>query len=242
MTGRTRLGIPPFDERYGGIYHRRPILCIGPSGGGKTIAALQFVHQGLVEGDRALILTAMPRADLLQLAERMSFGLAEAVTQGMVVVIDYATLQPAGADVVDVLPADAFVEVQRYVETKRIARLVLDPVLPWVAVPRRAELDARVKAFLVDTEATGATAFATLPEAVSPLATHLTHCLEDLMPVVFTLGGADADRRLTITRYLGEDHLPPPVPIRIETGAGIVLATGPAPLRVGEAAERKEPT
>jgi KaiC/GvpD/RAD55 family RecA-like ATPase len=241
MTGLTRLGIPPFDERYGGVYHRRPLLCVGPAGSGKTVAALQFVEQGLREDERSLVLTTMPKADLLQLADRLGFGLTDAVSLNQAFVVEYGSFQKGDSGVPFLLPPDAFTQVQRYVETHRIARLVLDPVLPWVAVPNRHAVGERVTAFVRDIESIGATTFATLPEAVSPLAIHLASRLYDALAVVFSLAQQDGHRTLTITRYLGEDHLPPPLRIRIEPGDGIVPAVGAVPLLIDAGALAKEP-
>ena len=70
-----------------------------------------------------------------------------------------------------------------------------------------------------------------MPKPVSPLAFALKNRIEQQTPVVFTLDvDAQKRRHLLVNRYLGQANLPPPLPIAIEPGRGIVpVAEAPPP-------------
>ncbi len=56
--GRVSTGNPALDEiLHGGLVGRRPYLIVGPSGTGKTTAALQFLCDGARRGERCLLVT-----------------------------------------------------------------------------------------------------------------------------------------------------------------------------------------
>jgi circadian clock protein KaiC len=58
VTGRIRSGIPGLDELMGGgISAGEASVVVGPSGVGKTIFGLRFVHEGLAQDERCLYVT-----------------------------------------------------------------------------------------------------------------------------------------------------------------------------------------
>ena len=64
MIAKTLTGLAALDEQYGGIYRGRAMLACGRFGAGKTVFCLQFVQQGLRQGERCLMLSARPAAAL----------------------------------------------------------------------------------------------------------------------------------------------------------------------------------
>jgi hypothetical protein len=53
---RVSTGVPGLDEMLGGgLIPGRPYVVSGTTGSGKTILAVQFLHQGVKQGERALL-------------------------------------------------------------------------------------------------------------------------------------------------------------------------------------------
>ena len=82
MIDKTRLGIPFFDERFGGIFRKRSALCVGRQGSGKTIAALQALLQSARQGERGLMLSGWRAHDLTIIASRMGLPLSTSSNPG----------------------------------------------------------------------------------------------------------------------------------------------------------------
>lgn len=56
---RITTGIEELDSMlHGGVLQNQVIVIAGPAGGGKTIAALQFIHANLVQGKRCMYVSA----------------------------------------------------------------------------------------------------------------------------------------------------------------------------------------
>ncbi len=241
MIDKTRLGIPFFDEQHGGIYRKRPVLCIGRQGSGKTIAALQSLMQSVKEGERGLMLSSWRAHDLAIIAEKMGFPLAEAASKGQVTLLEYADImQTPEFEKNLTLPPGSFMEFQNIVESNSIGRVIIDTVLPWIAIRQEEKLAKHIYSFIQAIERMGVTCLLTLPKPVSALAFTLKNRLEEQVPIVFTLDKDPQDQRsLLINKYLGDQNLPPPVPFVIVPGAGIIRApkiVPPAPARPSPAA------
>lgn len=226
MIDKTRLGIPFFDDRYGGIYRKRPALCIGRQGSGKTSLALQSLMQSVKEGERGLMLSAWRAHDLTIIANQMGFPLSDAVAKGQVTLLEYADIIHTPEFEKDLtLPPGSFMEFQSIVESNSIRRVVIDTVLPWVAIRQEAKLAKHIYSFIQALDRMGVTALLTLPKPVSALAFALRNRLEEQIPIVFTLDLDDNGKRtLLINKYLGDTNLPPPVPFVFVPGAGILRA------------------
>ena len=226
MIDKTRLGIPLFDDRYGGIYRRRSALCIGRQGSGKTIAAIHFLMQSIKEGERGLLLSAWRAHDLAIIAQQMGFPLSEAVDKGQVALLEYANIMPTPEFEKNLtLPPGSFMEFQDIVESNSFHRVAIDTVLPWVAIPQKDKLAKHIFSFIQAIERMGVTTLLTMPKPVSPLAFTLKNRLEEQVPIVFTLEVDDQERHtMFVNKYLGENTLPPPVPFVITPGAGIIRA------------------
>lgn len=241
MIDKTRLGIPFFDEQHGGIYRKRPVLCIGRQGSGKTIAALQSLMQSVKEGERGLMLSSWRAHDLAIIAEKMGFPLAEAAAKGQVTLLEYADImQTPEFEKNLTLPPGSFMEFQSIVESNSIGRVIIDTVLPWIAIRQEEKLAKHIYSFIQAIERMGVTCLLTLPKPVSALAFTLKNRLEEQVPIVFTLDKDPQDQRsLLINKYLGDQNLPPPVPFVIVPGAGIIRAPKiipPSPARPSPAA------
>lgn len=74
-------GIEALDARLGGLAAGRYYLLWGPSGAGKTSAALHFLGAGLAEGDVCAIISQDDPSDLLAQAEHLGYDLRPAIEQ-----------------------------------------------------------------------------------------------------------------------------------------------------------------
>ena len=82
MTGKIPLGVPFFDEEFGGVYPNRVSLVTGRAGSGKTVLGLHFLNQGLRQSERVLMLSARPAQDLVITAESMGMPFSLAIESG----------------------------------------------------------------------------------------------------------------------------------------------------------------
>lgn len=244
MIDKTRLGISFFDDRYGGLFRKRSALCVGRQGSGKTIAALQALLQSVKEGERGLMLSAWRAHDLTIIADRMGLPLADALLKGQITLLEYSDIMPGPQFEQDLtLPPGSFMEFQDIIESGGIRRIVIDTILPWVAIPQEDKLAKHIYSFIQALDRMGVTALLTIPKPVSPLAHTLKNRLEEQIPVVFTLDrDNDGKYTLLLNKYLGESALPPPVPFIIAPGAGIIRAPKkvPAPATPPPAAPEPE--
>lgn len=226
MIDKTRLGIPFLDERFGGIYRKQPALCIGRLGSGKTIAALHALLQSTQEGERGLLLSAWRTQDLARAAASLGLPLAEACAEGRVMLLEYAHIMPAPDFQLNyVLPPGSFLEFEKILKTNGISRVIIDTILPWVAIMPADKLAKHVYSFFHAMERIGITSLFTLPQPASALAFTLRDLVADRVPVVFTLEvDSGGQHVLQVNKYLGVANLPSPVSFTIAHAAGIVPA------------------
>ncbi len=218
MRERVRIGIHPLDGRFGGVYRSGSALCIGTRQSGKTLVGLHFVAAGLRAGERSLLITDADRTELDALAALLTLDLARAIEADEVLLL--------GCNEVEAGPSRAHFEpIQRLLETHRLQRLVLDPVVPWIADASAPDPVADVTAFVDNLGAARTTSLLTLPWATQLADQERLEQLRDLVPVCFTLRReADGTRPLSIRRYLGEQAPASELQMVIEPGLGLVSA------------------
>lgn len=225
MIDKTCLGLPLFDDNYGGVFRNRQVLCWGRAGSGKSTLGLHFVNQALAEGDRALLLSGRLPSDTLIVSESFGMPFGEAVASHNLILLEYATLitdQASSSNVM--LPPDAFMELQEIIVSQSIRRVVLDTVLPWVAIQPVSRLAEHLFSFIHALDRLDATVLLTLPKPVSNAAFLLKNKLDYLCPVTIYLEHTPkGDRSMRVTKYLGEvAKLDKPYPFVIRGGRGIV--------------------
>ncbi|MBP7276059.1 MAG: hypothetical protein KBA51_07635 [Kiritimatiellae bacterium] len=242
MIDKTRLGVDFFDERFGGIFRKRCALCVGRHGSGKTVLALQALIQSAREGERGLLLSAWRAPDLSIAAESWGFPLAHELSIGQVVLLEYGDIMPTPAFEKNmVLPPGSFDEFKEIIEANAIRRVVIDTVLPWVAIPDATQMTKHIYTLVHSLETLGVTALLTLPRPVSPMAFSLRNALEEQIPIVFTLDQDSTGlRSLLVNKYLGDKNLPPQIPFSILPGVGICETTA-SPVPPPSAAKASEP-
>ncbi len=228
MINKIGLGVSFFDTRFGGVYRGRQVLCVGRNGSGKSLLSYHFTNQGILDGDKVLLLSGSLSKDVVIQGESFGMHFEQAVKTEQLILLEYAgLLGTEGARSSNVmLPPEAFMELQGLIEAQSISRVVLDPVLPWVAIQPVTRLAEHVYSFIHALDRLGVTTLMTLPKPLSNAAFALKKQLEDIVPVVVTLEHqAGANRSLRISKYVGESYgVTQSIPITIVPGRGLLAA------------------
>lgn len=231
-TMRAPTGVGFFDDRFGGVYAGRCWVLCGPSGSGKSAVGLQFLTQGVQHGERCLLLSPQPAADVAIWASSFGTEVEHSIEEGNFVVLEYNDYVPGRDKETDLtLPPEGFLQLQEIIDTNAIKRVVLDTALPWV-MTRSAEMMAEhVFSFVRAFDRLRCTTLLTLPRPVSPVATRLKNAIDDVVPVSVNLmiDGATGQRSWLTTKYLGETRLDPAVPYVVLPGKGAQAGHEPPP-------------
>ncbi len=224
MIEKTILGIQAFDSALGGLYRGRSAVCTGRHGTGKTILALQSMAAAIACGEKPLMLTGWQAHDLAIIAQSLAgFPLDEALGKDQAVLMEYAGMETQQGETNITLPPDSFTELIQIVEERGIKRVIFDTVLPWVAIPDEERLPKHVFSFIHALDRMRVTSLLTIPRPVSARAVKLLDLLKDQVPVVISLeyGNDPSQRLMTVSKYLGETSLPPPVKLTLGDGQGL---------------------
>lgn len=243
MISKTLTGTGFFDQQYGGTYRGRAMLVTGRANSGKTLFGLQFIMQGVRQGERCLLLSGRQAADAAIYAEAIGFPLGEDVENGTVMVLEYSDYVP-GRDTEKnlVLPPEGFVQLQEIIRANAIQRVVLDTCLPWVTLPNSKNMPEHVFSFIRSFDRLGATTVLTLPKPVSPIAFKLKSVLEDIVPVAVSLTCDENHerRQWIVNKYLGETRLEAGMEFDIVPGVGL-QARNSAPAMIAPQPETAHP-
>ncbi|MFO7534828.1 MAG: ATPase domain-containing protein [Kiritimatiellia bacterium] len=227
MIDKTLTGVSFFDERYGGTYRHRPMILCGRAGTGKTVFALQFIMQGILQDERCLILSAWRANDLVIFAESIGFPISRAIDSGRLVVLEYNQYVPGRDKEWNiVLPSEGFLQLEELIHSQAVQRVVLDTCLPWVCILEHQRLDEHLFSFIRAFDRMQVTTVLTMPKPVSPLAFRVKNTLENLAPVSITLAREPNNPvpQWIVSKYLGEKRIAGGTPYRIIKGSGLVAA------------------
>ena len=142
-------GIPPFEDRVGGVLAGRMLLMSGGAGTGKSTAALQFVREGLRHGESAAILTADRTGDVRSHAAFLDVDLETPLRTGRLVLLRYrasfaALLRHAA------VPEQMLDDLRRLLLPLRPTRVVVDSVLPLLSSSARSDVTLGALADLLE--------------------------------------------------------------------------------------------
>jgi len=150
-------GIGPLDDRIGGVRKEGLYLLTGGAETAKLACQLQFVDQGLRDGERVAVLSAATPEDLAEQAEYLGFDLRIHWRNGTCVLLGFKG-EYARRVVHAPSPAEAFAELTRLIDPP-VDRLVVDPgSFLWST---RAGI-AMAQAFALWAESSGSTVMASL--------------------------------------------------------------------------------
>ncbi|WP_424429455.1 RAD55 family ATPase [Methanothrix sp.] len=130
---RMKSGIPGFDEMVGGGFHLGTVNTItGSSGTGKTVFASQFIHYGVGEGEKGMIITPSESAEYMRREMMSSFGWDFGAMEkaGKLSIIDVTDPVLRLQKSVDIDPVEFLINfrklVERKVEEEKPKRLFID--------------------------------------------------------------------------------------------------------------------
>ena len=232
MITKTPTGIACLDEHMGGAFQGRPLLVTGRRNSGKTVFGLQFVRRGLELGERGLMLSMRPTQDLAIYARGIGLNVDAVVDAGDLMLLEYSDVIPGRDREEDLmLPPEGFAQLIDIISSEYIRRVVINTVVPWIAMVSRAHLAEHIYSFVRAFERLGVTTLFTCSHPVSPAAQHAHRILETNVPVALTLAynPADESRRLILNKYIGAGQTGS-MPYRIEQNYGIVCIPPAGPL------------
>ncbi|MCC5846318.1 MAG: hypothetical protein JJU05_18875 [Verrucomicrobia bacterium] len=228
MIAKTLSGVCFLDDLYGGVYAGRSFLVSGRSGTGKSTLGFQFARQGLQQDERCLILSTMAANDLSILAEALGFSFAVPIDEGNLVLLEYQSFIPGkGISEWGTLPPEGFSQLKEIIEANAVKRVVLDTVLPWIAMPKQDRLAEHIFSFVRSCDRLGVTTMMTIPKPVSSMAFRLKKALEEVTPISILLNTTDQEGRFTwqAVKYLGEKKPSGMVSYSIVSRKGLVPYT-----------------
>ena len=208
MINKVSTGIEDFDLHYGGVFENRPTLVCGAKGTGKTTFGLNFLNEGLKNDERCLLLSTTNSKDLVILGESLGMPVNASVDVNKLFLLEYNTFVPGrDADEDIMLPPDGFMQLQNLIEEQVIQRVVIDTVLPWVAIKEYNRLAEHIFSFVRAFERLNVSCLFTMPKPVSTPAIRLRRLLEQNLPVCLTLkkDKGNGKHYLNIDKYIGAD-------------------------------------
>jgi circadian clock protein KaiC len=225
---KIRTAIEGFDDiSHGGLPQGRTTLVSGTSGTGKTLFAIQFLYNGIINFDEHAVFVTFEESptDIIQNALSFGWNLQSLIDEGKLFILD-ASPDPEGVDVTGDFDLSALIErIQYAIRKYKASRVAIDSVTAIfqqydaAGVVRREifRLTARLKLIGVTTVMTterideyGAVARFGVEEFVS----------DNVVIVRNVLDGERRRRTLEILKLRGTSHMKGEYPFTI-TGQGI---------------------
>lgn len=135
QRARVTSGIPGLDSLIeGGFPQRKTFLVTGPPGSGKSIFCLQFLAEGLKNGEKAVYVAVDEKpADVVEQAASLGWDLAKYIDTKDLLILDsapYFTSRMGGSREKEVDIQKFVGDLSNYVTRMEATRLVIDPVGP----------------------------------------------------------------------------------------------------------------
>lgn len=242
---KTKLGLSPFDQAFGGIYFNKPVLIRGRKKSGKSILSTHFICKNIKAGERVILFTDKRPEDVFLDANSMNFDFAPAVEAEQLMLISYRNMHEVGGafDPYAPLPLpEALEELKETVKRLNIAYVVFDTAVPWLAVPSVKDMPAHVDEFVSTLNRLGLTSIFLLPHAASEAAKSLDETLSDLCPIVIDLQTRENNEHIIrVVKYQGNNKTQVPVDFSVELrpGKGFTSSEPSAELETGFVAPSK---
>ncbi|MFN2350381.1 MAG: RAD55 family ATPase, partial [Kiritimatiellia bacterium] len=226
MISKTLMGVKFFDDHFGGVYNGRSVLISGRKGVGKTVVGLQFLRQGLQMDERCMMLSTMSSKDFSIYSVSSGFDMQQEVENGRLILLEYRDFVPEyGFSEGNMLPPDGFDQLRSIIESNMIHRVVIDTVLPLVAISTVDRMHEHVFSFVRFLDRLNVTVLMTIPKPVSPMALRLKKTLEDMVTVSCILAPGEGEGVFTwqTVKYFGERKLVSPISYTVCPGKGLVV-------------------
>lgn len=137
---RLSTGIAKLDELLrGGFVKGRSYLVTGDSGTGKTIACLQFLHNALRQGEKAVYVTVDERpGEILESAASFSWDLQRDIQEKNLLILDaspYFGARSASTGEKGIDPQKIVADLGSYARRLAATILIIDPITPLILPP-----------------------------------------------------------------------------------------------------------
>lgn len=229
---RIRSGIEIIDGPLGGLVPGKPYLVYGEPGTGKTLFGLQFLNEGLLQGETCTLIAQENPEDLLTMGRYIDFDWGDHLASGRLIILEYLpNFGPRFSKSFNL--TEIFDELQHLFDSDKIDRLVFDPITPFVDSVNRINYSKVFAEFFALLEDLGSTTVLTLDE-ISGI--HSSPFLRTLISLAF---GAihlrispDLKRKMFFQKMKHQSELLHPAAYTIEPRKGIVpLVSGEKPSR-----------
>jgi KaiC/GvpD/RAD55 family RecA-like ATPase/CheY-like chemotaxis protein len=215
-----RSGIPPLDERLGGLVPGRVYVLSGAPGTGKSVACLEFIAAAFEQGETAVMITHDDPSDLMAQAQYLGIDLDRALADERLIILrfqlDFVRRYGRAASV-DIV----FDELRRLIGTATPSRVAIDSVAPFLEGGPAS--GSGLTALLEFLDSLKATSLITYPGDFSAAYDRRLQPIMQRAAGIFHLT-VDPDRtgHLEIRKVRFEVPSTAPVRFRIQPGAGLV--------------------
>ncbi|HLC98884.1 MAG TPA: ATPase domain-containing protein [Candidatus Nanoarchaeia archaeon] len=228
---QIKTGVPGLDDVFkGGVHEGSSVLITGAPGTGKTILALQFLHEGLKNKEPCLYISCEESADSLR-SYAKGVGLdIEKYEDGLLSIYEQD------------LTTKKIISIEsplNEIRKRNIKRIVLDSLTLFEYVYYESEIDFRkgVLEFLRHAKKMGATIFAT-SESLSLNIDEMKYSaqeflFEGLIHLSMIRKGSNFERTLNVSKMKGQSHLLDIFPISL-TDKGMQVHTDQLPFSLIE--------
>ena len=227
---KIKLGLPFFDQDFGGVYANMPTLIKGPAKSGKSLLAVHFADNQIKSGECVTFLTQRNPESLLLDARGMGVDFHEALRSEQLRLLPYKSLvetdptaPPKPWNPYDPLPMPGILEdFKNEMRESDCHFVIFDTVVPWLAVTPVENMPPTVGHFIETLGKLGLTSILLLPEPDSPAARQLVDKLEELCPIVIHQEERrDARFSMSVVKYQGNSSQPLPRDYRVEFVPGV---------------------
>jgi KaiC/GvpD/RAD55 family RecA-like ATPase len=217
-------GIAPLDQQLGGVFPGRLHLLTGGPGTGKSTACLQFLNAGLRNGEAVALLTLDRLADLSSHARCTGLDLGPSLLTGRLALLrfrpEFASLLARAG-----LPDRVIDDFRRLIAGVQPARLVIDPLTPFLADGSASGAALAALGHLLD--ALGVTALITYPGDVSAgYDARLDPIVQRAAAIVHFVRDDGGTNRMQIVQTRPCATPANPVRFALRPGAGLVTLAG----------------
>ena len=209
-----RQSIASLDAFVGALAAGRVHILSGSTGTGKTAVSMRFIHAGLRQGERGVLLTAMRPGDIRSLATHVGLELESAIAEDRFVILRHGRELTARLGRPGALHS-AVDELRSLTDSIAPARIVIDSIAPFLADEgASAAVIARLTSVL---EALAATAIVTVPGRLGDSSDRRLEPLLQDAAAIFHFA-ADADGSVVVEPVTLRATSLEPLPSRILLG------------------------